>query len=291
MISKNKIIQKKTTLLAVLILGLLSLPVMADRIENISESFESDGAEQIEIDGDFGLGRIFIGSADMDEVAKFEIEYDSRQIRCDLDYSTRGKTGYLEFRTKNRRSNYDDDNVNDWDITLSTQYSTEFDLDIGACEAEIDLGGIPLTDVSLDIGAADGQITFSKKNPIRMENFNLDIGASSVELTKLGNANFDYMDFDCGAASCKLDFSGDWEGASEIQIDVGVGSAKIYIPEELDARILTDSDGWFSSVDFHNDNLDEVRDGVFETEGYRQAKNKLLIEINVGMGSVDIHFR
>lgn len=276
-----------------LVLGfcLLSVSVMADRIENVSESFDADGAKEIEVEGDFGLGRLIINPADMDEVAKFEIEYDSRRIRHYLDYSTRGNTGYLEFGTKNRRSFHGDDIINDWEILLSTKYPTDLSLDIGACEATIDLGGIPLTEVALDIGAVDGEITFSKKNPIRMENFDLDIGASSIELSQLGNANFEYMAFDCGAASCKLDFSGDWEGSAEIQIDVGVGSAKIIIPKDLDVRIMTDSDGWFSSIDFHNDELEELRDGVYETEGYRKAEIRLLIEVDVGMGSVDFYFR
>ena len=282
---------KTTVLFLLLAFCLMSIPVMADRIENVSKSFDPDGAEEIELEGDFGLGTLLISPADMTEVAKFEIEYDSRLIMYYLDYSTRGNTGQLEFGTKSRRSRHNDDIINDWEIQLSSKYPIDMALDIGACEAEIDLGGIPLKELSLDIGAVDGSIIFSKSNPIRMENFDLDIGASSIELTKLGNANFEYMDFDCGAASCKLDFSGDWKGSAEVEIDVGVGSVKIIIPEDLDVRIITDSDGWFSSVDFHNDNLEEVRDGVYETEDYRKAKIKLLIEVDVGMGSIDFHFR
>jgi hypothetical protein len=278
------------------LVGLLALflvsTALADRIENVSESFPPQGIKSLQIDTDFGLGKLNISAADIEEVGKFDVEYDSRLIKYFLDYAPKGDVGYLEFGTKTRHSTIHGDEVtNDWKVILSNRYPTELSMDIGACEHEIDLGGIPLTEVTLDIGASDGSITFSKKNPVRMENFDLDIGASSVELTDLGNANFDYMSFDCGAASCKVDFFGEWEGSAEVSIDVGVGSAKIVIPRDLEVRIITDPDSWFSSVDFHNDDLEEVRDGVFESEGYRGAKNRLLLNIDVGMGSVDIHFK
>ncbi len=275
----------------ILALGLMAFEVSADRIETVNESFDTDGAKRIEIEADFGAGTLEIKPADMAEVAKFDVEYDSRKIRYFADYSTRGERGLLEFKSKMRKSFNHGDIDNDWVVTLSNRYPTEMSLDIGACEAEIDLGGIPLTDLSLDIGAASGFIDFSKKNPERMEELNIEIGASSVELVNLGNANFEYMEFECGAASCKLDFRGDFEGQSEVSVEVGVGSAKIILPKDIEVRILTDSDSWFSSVDFHNDDLDEVRNGQFETENYRKSKDRMIIRLEVGMGSVDVYFK
>jgi len=272
---------------------LLTVPsVFADRIENVTESFKPDGAERVEIDADFGMGRLVISTDDIEDVARFDVDYDTRQIRQYIDYSTRGSVGQLEFGAKNRRTfGHSDHVVNDWTIVLSTRYSTELTMDIGACEPRIDLGGIPLTDVALDIGAADGSIGFSKKNPARMEKLDLNIGASDIEVTDLGNANFEYMEFNCGAASAKLDFFGELTGTSEVRIEVGVGSADITIPKDLAVRIITDSGDWFSSVDFHHDNLEEVRKGVFESEGYSSAENRLLIDLEVGMGSVDLYFK
>ena len=279
---------------SLLILGsvliLVAGQVLAGRIEEVSESFEVGDAENIVIEGDFSVGELRILTSDMSEVAIFDIEYDKRKIRYYADYDTRGKTGYVDFGSEMKRSFNSGNVVNEWDILLSTKYSTRLILDMGACEVDIDLGGLPLTELELDIGAASGRIEFSSKNPERLEEMDIDIGASSVKITKLGNANFEYFDFNCGAASAELDFSGDYSGQGEVQIDVGVGSADISIPRDLEVRIITDDSGWLSSIDFHHDDLKKVRRGTYETKGYRDAKTRLLIEVDVGMGSVDFYF-
>ncbi len=277
-----------TTVLSMI---LLALPVWAGNLETANETVEADGAESLVIEIEFDAGELYIIPRDMDDAAKLKVVYDERRFDYDVDFAKKRDVGHLYLESSTRRSRNIDELDNEWNLELSTRFPTELTLDIGACEAEIDLGGIPLTELSLDIGAASGLIDFSSPNPDRIHEMEVDIGASSVEIINLGNANVDRFEFSCGAASCELDFRGEFNGETEVRLDVGLGSTKIILPEDVAVRIETEDDNWFSSIDFHNDDLDEVRDGVFESPGYRRADNKILVEVDVGMGSVDFYFK
>jgi len=164
----------------------------------------------------------------------------------------------------------------------------ELEIDIGACESRMDFGGIPLRDLIIDMGASSTVIEFSEPNPIRMEQFNIDVGASSLELIDLGNANAERIDVSCGAASCELDFRGNFSGETDLDLEVGMGSAEITIPDGVAIRVEGDG-GFFSSIDFHGVRLREIDDDVWESRDYDDAEDRLNIRVEVGMGSVDIY--
>ncbi|MCP4685710.1 MAG: hypothetical protein GY867_09725 [bacterium] len=278
----------KTTIVAGLFLLLAFGQAFADRTEEVLEVVETEGADQLEIEIDFGAGKLDIVSADMEEAAKLEIFYSPRYVSYDIDYSTRGNTGRLFLESDLRRHSDMDDIDNDWELTLSRRYPVSLEMDIGASESIIDLGGIPLTRLVMDVGATSGVIDFSEPNPERLRDFDLDIGASSVEITGLANANFERMDISSGAASCELDFRGDFKGESEVDLEVGVGSVDIIIPRGLAVRIEGD-ENWFSSFDFHGLDIDQIDDDLWESPGFDRAEDRLTIMIDVSMGSVDIY--
>jgi hypothetical protein len=271
---------------------LIAVPLEAGRREHDTKSFEIGEATQLSISGEFGAGEFYIETADMDEAAKIDVYYDDRDVGYDADYRVRSKVGYLDLESYTRRRNNHNLATEDhrWEIVLSTKYPAELDLKIGACKADFELGGIPLTDLNLEVGAASGTVVFSKKNPKRLEEINVDAGASSLEMKSIGNANFERFEFDGGVGSFDLDFTGEYEGQSEIYIDIGMGSADIYLPHDIPVRIESGDGSLFSSIDIHGGDLDEVDDDIYESKSYDRADTRILLSIDVGMGSVDIHF-
>ncbi len=271
-----------------LVLLVVSGPALAGRTEQVSEVVQMDGARELEIEIDFGAGTLDIVSADIEEAARLEVFYSPRWVSYDIDYSKRGETGRLFLESDLRRKSHMEDIDNEWELTLSRRYPVDLEMDVGASESFIDLGGIPLTRLVMDIGATSGTIDFSEPNPERLHDFDIDVGASSLEISGLANANFDRMDISSGAASCELDFRGDFRGQSELDLDVGVGSVEIIIPRGLAVRIEGDDD-WFSSFDFHGLDVDQIDDDVWESPGFDNAPDRLEIRVDVSMGSVDIY--
>jgi len=271
---------------------LITTQPAADQVERATEVVEADDFEELEVKLEFAAGTIEIAASDMEEPARLDVEYTPRYVRYNFDYSKRGKTCrlFLESEYRRHRWNDDGDSENEWILLLSRNYRTSLDMDLGACEARLDLGGIPLVDLQIDIGAADVELDFSEPNPERLREFSVDCGASSLEIFGLANANIESMDFDIGAGSCKIDLRGEIHGEVEVDIDVGVGSMDVVISRDMAVMIRGDDD-WFSSLDFHGLRLDEIRDGVWVSDDFDDADDHIVFTIDVAMGSVDIYAR
>ncbi len=263
----------------------------AGRIEQESHQIDAEGAKKLDVEIEFGLGRLRINTEDMSDAATLDISYDPKQVEYDIDYDVRKGTGRLVVETTTRRKHHIEMEDNSLDLVLSRRYPVSLELDVGACEAKIDLGGLPLEYFELEIGAASGKIEFSQPNPIRLIKMSIDAGASSLDIRSIGNANFDLMTFDGGAGSFDLDFRGQYEGESKIDIDLGVSSADIILPRGVPVRIETGGDSWLSSIDIHNRDLDEIDDGVYESPDFNDAQTRIRLDIEVGLGSVDIFFK
>ncbi len=261
---------------------------LAEKAETVTEKVDVEGAENLQVEIDFGAGDLSIRGEDITEAAILEVFYTPRWVSYDIEYSKKRNTGHLYLESELRRNRYDRKVENEWDLVLSRRYPMELNLDIGACEAELDLGGVPLRELDIDIGAASGTIDFSEPNPERLRELDIEIGASSLEIFNLGNANFESMTFEGGAVSCEMDFYGDLKGESYVELEVGLGSVDIIVPRNLALRVESD-DGLFSSVDFHGLKMIEIDDDIYETRDFDQAENRIIFTIEVGMGSVDIY--
>jgi len=268
--------------------------VVAGRLEKVKEFVIAKEAQIIEIECDLAAGEFTIKSGDIEEIAEIDIEYDKRTIEYEIDYSERGKKGYLFIDIDHRKNRYFDDLddfENNWDIVLSDRFEISIDLDIGACEADFDFGGIRLTDLDIDVGAAFGVIDFSEPNKARLREINIDAGASSLEMHNLGNANFEYFKFSGGVGSYDLDFRGKYNGESKINIEIGLGTGDIILPRNVPVRVETEGGNWLSSIDFHNDDLDEIEDDIYETDDFENAKTRIVLRLEVGLGSIDVYWK
>jgi len=282
----------RQSVLALVAMAIMVAPAFADRFETETRTIDAEGAKTISVSCEFGAGKLKIVPEDMAEAAKLTVTYDPRRFDFDVEYNTRGDEGRLDLESnlKKHRNHDDEDSKNDWNLVLSTRYPTKIDLKVGAAEADIDLGGLKLTELSLEMGAAKGTIDFSKPNPQRVRELKMEIGASSLDVLNIGNANFDYLEFSSGAASTTLDFRGDFHGDADVSLDIGVGSADIILPKGLAVRVRGDG-GFFSSVDFHGGEVEKVRRDVRETANFAEASDRLTIDLDVSMGSVDIYWK
>ncbi len=281
----------KKVILIVLSLVFLFSIATASISKKVVEKVAIKDAEKIHLNGELGAGEFRIKPQNMDEALVAEITYMPKKIKYWVDSKIRRDNCFIELGTERKNKRSIDSDENKWDIILSTKYPIKINLDIGACESEFEFGGIPVEELRLDVGAADAIILFSDKNPVRLKEIDIDIGASSLEMENIGNANFDSFNFDGGAGSFNLDFLGEYKGVSYIDIDIGLGSADIVLPKNVPVQIQTDGSNWLSSIDIHNNRLNEIEDDLYESDDFATADNKIILKISVGFGSVDIRFR
>lgn len=127
-----------------------------------------------------------------------------------------------------------------WDFKLG---SSPMDLSInaGAYEGDFELGGLPLTGLTVKDGAAAVDLSFAEPNPSAMTVFRYETGASKVTMTGLANANFSTMIVNSGAGEYKLDFSGDLQRDATITISTGLSGLTLVIPEGVAANVTAET--------------------------------------------------
>ena len=126
------------------------------------------------------------------------------------------------------------------DLSVGKARSFSLRISAGAGVDSFDLGGIPLERIEVRHGAGDLQIDFSEPNPQRLALFKLSVGAGTVELRRLGNANFDEMEIEGGAGTFRLDFDGDFRRAGRVRIKPSIATLELRIPRSLSAEVRSD---------------------------------------------------
>ncbi|HKY55801.1 MAG TPA: toast rack family protein [Anaerolineales bacterium] len=169
---------------------------------------------------------------------------------------------------------------NRWDLQLG---NTPMDLTIeaGAYEGNMELGGLALNNLTVKDGAAHVNLSFSEPNLVEMSRLSYSTGASDVTLTGLANANFDTFEFDSGAGSYTLDFSGELQRDASVRVNSGLSELIIIVPEGMNASLTIE--GGLTDINARNGWSQSGSTYLHEGSG-----PELTITVNMGAGSVTL---
>lgn len=123
---------------------------------------------------------------------------------------------------------------------------------------EMSLNAEPVWNMDFDLGAA--KINFDLA-PYKVSTVKLDIGAASLDLRL-----------------------GDKYPKTIVDIDAGASSIDIEIPDSSGCEIR--SDVALSSRHFYG--FDKISKGLYRTDNFDEAKNKVYIRIDAGVSSIDV---
>ena len=126
-------------------------------------------------------------------------------------------------------------------------------------KVDIALNENPTWDLNFDIGAASVNLDLTK---FKVESIDLNIGAASLK-TKLG------------ALAEKTRFD----------IDAGASKIEISVPEKAGCQLRMDD--VLSSKNI--DGFKFIKSGLYRTEGFNEAKNKIFINIDCGVSSIKVY--
>jgi hypothetical protein len=171
---------------------------------------------------------------------------------------------------------------NIWDFKLG---SAPMDLNInaGAYKGVFNLGGLALTNLSINDGAAEVTVDFATPNPEKLSVLSYKTGASNVTLKNLGNANFASLMFESGAGNYKLDFNGQLQRDGSVSIRSGMSNLTLIIPAGTAATVKVNSG--LSNIQFPSG---WTQSGETYTQTGSNAGPALTIVIEMGAGNVQI---
>ena len=112
-------------------------------------------------------------------------------------------------------------------------------------------------------------------------NLVVNAGASDTELDLKG-IQLSNLEVNAGVGEITVDLGGDWKESFDASISSGVGKMTVILPEDTGVRIHAQKGIGSSSFE----NLISKGDGVYENEAYEDAKVKIDLDADLGVGEV-----
>jgi hypothetical protein len=252
-------------------------PLVTDNI-NIPVPKPGDTTE---VTLNFGAGEMYIHSGSAGSLITGTAAYNVENLKPEV--TTRGNEATIEQETFDYKftglPNFGD-LENKWDLYFSSD-PVELEIRAGAFKGEFEFGGMAIEELKFFGGASDVNMSFSSPNLVPMSSFRITTGASDVELTGLGNANFSLMDFGAGAGDYLLDFSGTLMRDTSVDVSAALSNVTIVVPAGVNAKVR---------VDGPLNNVTPKGDWVGEGEFYEMAGEgpSLTINVDIGAGTLSL---
>jgi len=265
------------------------------KTNRIERSVDKTSEKSIYADISIGMGVITLNKGTNHKVFDGEFLYFNQSP--DIEYEIVGDEGRLsidfdEFENNEKEEDQNIKNLsslndlyeNECRLRLSDKLPISLNLDLGVVKGELDLGGLQLQDISISSGVSQAYVNFEEPNPITLESFNIEAGVGDLELSKLGNANFEYFKFDGGIGNYVLDFTGEIKQSAEIDIEVGLGKVNIYLPRSAGVRINIE-ESFLTSL-----SIDDIykKDDVYYNDNWGKSDVSLDIDIESEVGKISI---
>jgi hypothetical protein len=170
-------------------------------------------------------------------------------------------------------------------VTFSPAVDLALALTLGAVEADVDLGGLRITELALKTGASRTVLRFSEPNAARCGLAAISAGAAEVSIMSLGNSRCEAIEFEGGMGKVLLDFTGRWTSSSRVRVRMAVGELTLRLPRTLGIRVRMDRIlSSFEPAGF-------VRRGdAFESPSYDRSAHHLNLDLTTAVGEVNVEW-
>lgn len=270
------------SLIALAAAAALGLPSLAQcqswRDVTMSRQLESNDPVRVYVE--YGAGRFTVRSMDEGLLYRMHLRYDEERFEPVSDLS--GNVLRLGAESVGRGVDFDK-HSGELEIELARGIPMDLDLEFGAVRADIDLGGLALTDLDLSTGASESTVDVSEPNPSTMGSARFEVGAAEFTARGLGNLNAERIEVDAGVGELTLWLDGRWQRDAALALNMGLGSLELRIPEGLGVRLRKDS--FLTSLD--SEGLVKRGDAYYSLD-WEDASRKVTIDLDAAFGSVSV---
>ena len=250
---------------------------------------------ELKVTVDAGFGDVSIVRGNLHYAFDADIETDRGGDLSELvDYTVRGEVGYLQVNTsadmkshsKKHSINFEGFKSNQWDMRFPEGIPISFEIGLGLGKGDFDLSGLNVRDLRLSAGASSVFLRFNKPNKSVIEDLTIESGLSKFNGEGLCNANFNHLKFEGGVGSYTLDFGGELKKEVDVDIEVGLGSLVVRVPEEIGVKVIYKK-SLLAHIDLDR-SFTEQGENSFFSPNYKSAQGKMNVRIEAGLGSVKV---
>jgi hypothetical protein len=170
-------------------------------------------------------------------------------------------------------------------LTFSPRVDLDLEVALGAVDADLELGGLRISQLNLKAGASRAVVRFSEPNGVRCRSAELSAGAAELSVIGLGNSRCDRIEFEGGIGKVMLDLSGSWSTSSQVAVKMAMGEMTLRLPRGIGIRLTLDK--FLSSFQ----PADLVRQGnSFVSPNYTRAERRLDLDVTTAVGGVTVEW-
>ena len=155
----------------------------------------------------------------------------------------------------------------------------ELSLNVSMGESRIDLGGLTLSDLGLDLSMGNHEVDFRKPVVDGLIRLRLNARMGNVSVENLGNARAKSVDASGSMGNLTADLGGDWRPGSEAELSFtqSMGEIRVNVPTKVRLEAdVRDSDGKTRNIPADDD----------ETKDPKAPVIKVRVSTSMGEGRV-----
>lgn len=266
-----------------LLLALVPVDAPAQDWRNVTSFRQRADESRLDVHVRYGAGMLTIEPGSAGELYRADIRYDADVFEPVTDYQNGRLEVGVEGGDRNLKIRNNDTGL--MKLALSPDVPLDLDLDFGAVEANIELGGLRLVRAGIETGASDTRLLFSQPNLSACDRLGIQMGAAAMEARGLANANCSHVRAEGGVGDLTLDFSGEWRQDLNAEVTIALGSVTFRVPENVGVRVTRNTFlAGFDAPGF------QKRHGAHYSENWEHAERRLTIEVDGAFGNVDVRW-
>jgi hypothetical protein len=200
---------------------------------------EIDVAEPGRIVLDLNRGNFEIRPGPAGEPVRLEGRYDTGHFNLTERYESYGEVGWI-YRVSFDQKGFGikpfvDRQGKENRIRLIVPRDAPIVLEgrVGIGESELELGGLWLLDVDLDIGIGDHTVNFGEPLPVPMGRLRLDGSIGALIVDGIGNASPRAVSVKHSIGEVGVDLGGAWRRDAEVFVHCGIGECDVRVPRDV----------------------------------------------------------
>lgn len=263
-------------------------PGAAQTLRTLSSARQLHGDSALTVDVTYAAGRFRLEPASAGDLYRMDLRYDEDKFTPVRDYDPASGVLRLGLRGRSRGISPGDRRKGEMpslDVALTAEVPLTLDVELGAAEADVELGGLSLRRVSFHTGASKSTVRFSSPNPLACDALSFEVGAAEFTATGLGNANCRSMTFDGGVGAVSLNFTGSWRGSADARIHVAMGTVKLFLPRDVGVAISLDR--FLASFDRYGFTK---RGDRYYSDNFSSAPHRLNLDVAAVFGGIEVHW-
>lgn len=236
--------------------------VQVGPLRSESTTIGPQGAELVRVTVRIGAGELTVRRGDV-ALLDAEFTYNVDEWEPEVVYEVTNGQGRLTLRQPDvdrisltGRTRYR------WDLRFGDAIPLDMRIEAGAGNHEMNLSGLPITDLNVTLGAGDARVDLSN------------------------NPTLSRLDLSIGAGSVAVDLSGPQDRNAQVEIRGGVGSTTVRLPEDIGVRVdVTRGIGDLEMIGLRREG------NVWVNQAYGESEVTMEVRIRAGVGRIALEAR